>query len=329
MQAATYIINKTDMYPISELDHRIGHTIGQIVFFILVVLYTGLLNIRMIHIVIKNEYLHISSNWIMCFILLCDIFIVLQYSICAILLTSRSLWLSEAGARFISSLSMVSTGIQRFLLALASVEKLFYFKFVYKHVDLFTQRKTFRYIIIISIFCVISGILSCLPTKVQFIPDLMMCVLCYGSFKEATILSKISIVFRLATECVVIIFSLLLQVDIFIFSWNVAKTDLVFQRKNRIWKRMILNFISLFFVTLLILFGAIFLKLSFRLTFPVFRRLCVFVYIFGAPLVNPLIALFGNPPLRRAFMKKKKKFVTDFCAKTDNAPQTPPLPSIS
>lgn len=308
------VVNSTDYYTISPLDKNQLLRLTQYFLFVFAALYTGIFNIRIAFLLRKYHKLQNSSNLIIYVILFFDLFIVIQYSVTAVWVTAtEELFLTESLARFIVFLNLFTAGTQRYLLALASVERLFYFIYVYKHYHAFNNRRTCQYMVIIIIFSFISSLWSTLTNAVVFLPDMMTCHVFYGSFKEADVLSKISVVFRLTTEIGIFLFMFGLQFTTFIFSYSTARADKTLCKNGHVWKRMIRNFISLFSVSVLICLGAVFLKLSYDLyAYPIFVRISVILYIFGSPILDPLIILLGNPPLKRAFLQKKKQFVTNF-----------------
>lgn len=311
-------VNRTGYFPVVEMDKHPTVRMAQYFLFLFVLLYTVFFNTRIIYVIMKNEKLRIPANWIICCILICDIIIVFNFEITGTSISFfEEVWLSELTAGVVVFSNLFYSGTQRWYLALASLEKCFYILLVYKHHRVFDERKTFCYIAVLT---VLSFIVSCMTASTNgagYKPETMTCFVAYESYTKTYISGKFTMVVRLVVEVFVFVFAFLLQVITFIFSYNVAKSDVTLNRHGIVWKRMIGNFISLFSVTFVIGLGAAVMKISSELDYPIFVRTSTLIYIFGPPVLNPLIVLFGNPPVRDSFLKKKKVFLTNCTLKND------------
>lgn len=186
-----------------------------------------------------------------------------------------------------------------------------YFIFVFKHHNVFNNERTMNYILAAVLFSFVSSFIGSLGTVV-YNSDFLICSMYPANFWTATIEIKLTIIFRFSSEVLIFVLTFLLQSFTFIWCWKVAKTDKTLNKDGQVWKRMIRNFISLFSVTLVIASGAFFMRLSHSLGFALLKRISALLYIFGSPFLNPLIILTGNPPLRNAFIKRKKGVITNY-----------------
>lgn len=306
-----FVVNRTTNYPISEIDKNITARIVQYILIFYVFLYTLHFNTRIIYVILKNTKLRIPGNVILCFILITDIAIVTNFGITTVCFTLyENVQLSKLSAGTILLLELFLTGTQRWYLALASLEKMFYFIKVYQHTKVFGHRKTLVYLLLITVVSFIFSFITVISNNVVYRPDRLMCNV-YYSFKNAAITEKITMIIRLTVEISVFIISSLFLLITFVFSFIIAKLDPTLGRKRLVWIRMMRNFLSLFSVSFVIFIGAIVTKFSADFDYPLLTRLGTLLYMLGSPALNPLIILYGNVPVRKAFFEKKD-FITNY-----------------
>lgn len=298
-------------YPLEEMDTYIAVKCVQIMFFIFICGIVVTIDVHIFRVVYKHENLQIPANGILCVIFVLDICQILFYSVVstALIAFHQKVWLTKMLGKTISFFLFFIINLRHLVLMLASIEKFAYCKFPFKHSFLFTNRKTLFYLFTLLLLSVIVNIVMQAVRVTIFIPSLFLFWIDFNDTETQN--GRFVMLLRGVVEHGSLIVAVLFQMGILLFSLKKSKQIHFSSIRNdkNILKRMFKNAMCLFGVIIADIGGLVVTVLIMNNDgfpkHPLAQRFCVIYFIFSSCMMNPLLVIIGNVPLRRAVMKIK------------------------
>ena len=309
-------VDRAAYYNLESFDQSIWLVLAQIIFLVYVQIFVSSVDVKIIKTVWHNAVLHIPANVILCVILSVDVFTYGLFVLgSAVMLFQDRVWLNPTLCRLMAGYFLCIAFIINILLTIAGAEKFTYIIFPFKHVRIFSMKKTAVYMLISSISLILYFAIYSATSTVYFSANILSCY--------TDDMDDVLILLYVLPVCVNTTF----HAAIFIFAirkrrqieckWNTFE--------HNVNSRMFRNALTLFVITAMN-FVCCFLYFSVMniQMYPVITRV-FYIYINVAiPILNPLVVLLGNRQIRKKAIGLKKFQTSNKinCITTINIPQS-------
>lgn len=303
-------------YHLESFDQSIWLVLAQIMFLVYIQIIVSSVDLNIIKSVWHNAVLHIPANVILCVILSVD---VLTYGVfvlgSVVMLFQGRVWLNPTLCRLMAGYFLCIAFIINILLTIAGAEKFTYIIFPFKHMRIYSIKKTAVYMLIPSISLILYFAIYTSTSTVYFSANILSC---YTDDMDDVLILLYGL-----PVCVNTTF----HAAIFIFAIRMRRQNAFKPNtfEHKVNSRMFRNALTLFVITAMnfVCCFLYFSVMNIQMNSAITRVFYIYINI-AIPILNPLIVLLGNREIRKKVLglKKFQTSNTINCITTTSIPQS-------